>query len=75
MRSRIGHGSRLIISRSYAMASATPPAGVFNVFDRNLKRLQKDRAAADPERSRLTDYVKDRVAANMVDRLLVSHSQ
>jgi hypothetical protein len=62
------------------------------VFDRAVKKAQRDRAASDKvpspsllssydveltgmgetkERSRLTDYVKDEVASNMVDRLLV----
>lgn len=44
----------------------------FIIFDRNVKKLQRDRAASDKIKSRLTDYVKDEVAANMVDRLLVS---
>lgn len=53
-------------------ASASSPASPFIIFDRNVKKLQRDRAASDKERSRLTDYVKDEVAGNMVDRLLVS---
>lgn len=63
--------------RSYATASgvsprfaASSPQSPFAVFDRNLKKLQRDRAASDPARSRLTDYVKDEIAASMVDRLL-----
>lgn len=50
--------------------SASSPAAPFVVFDRQVKRLQRNRAASDKEKSRLTDYVKDEVAANMVDRLL-----
>lgn len=66
-------GSRAYAVPSFAPgASAASPASPFVVFDRRAKLLQRDRAAADPERSRLTDYVKDEVAANMVDRLLVS---
>lgn len=58
--------------RSYAVPSFAPSsASPFQVFDRNLKRSQRDRAAANKERSRLTDYVKDDVAQSMVDRLLV----
>ncbi|GAA5914066.1 hypothetical protein JCM6882_001838 [Rhodosporidiobolus microsporus] len=53
---------------SFAPGSATPSA--FSIFDRDLKRAQRDRAAFDPERSRLTDYVKDETAGVMVDRLL-----
>ncbi|SCV68626.1 BQ2448_747 [Microbotryum intermedium] len=63
--------------RSYATSSFAPgsqgagsPGTPFVVFDRRLKQLQRDRAARNPERSRLTDYIKDEVAANMVDRLL-----
>ncbi|KAI5481487.1 putative methyltransferase c20orf7 mitochondrial precursor [Pseudohyphozyma bogoriensis] len=62
---------------TFATASASTPAASapFVVFDRKAKQLQRDRAATDKacqwaERSRLTDYVKDEVAANMVDRLL-----
>ncbi|CEQ38574.1 SPOSA6832_00017 [Sporobolomyces salmonicolor] len=57
--------------RSYAVPSFAPSsASPFAVFDRNLKRHQRDRAARDKQRSRLTDYVKDEVAQSMVDRLL-----
>lgn len=60
-------------SRSYAVPSFAPSAASpFSVFDRNLKVAQRDRAARNKERSRLTDYVKDDVAQTMVDRLLVS---
>ncbi|GAA5875997.1 hypothetical protein JCM3774_002309 [Rhodotorula dairenensis] len=58
-------------SRSYAVPSFAPSAASpFSVFDRNLKTAQRDRAARNKERSRLTDYVKDDVAQSMVDRLL-----
>lgn len=68
------------LARAYAIPTtsaptrlaASSPASPFTVFDRNLKRAQRDRAASDKERSRLTDYVKDEVAGGMVDRLLVS---
>ncbi|GAA5827968.1 hypothetical protein JCM11251_005671 [Rhodosporidiobolus azoricus] len=53
---------------SFAPGSATPSA--FSIFDRPLKTAQRDRAAANTERSRLTDYVKDETAGVMVDRLL-----
>ncbi|GAA5999950.1 uncharacterized protein JCM10292_003552 [Rhodotorula paludigena] len=57
--------------RSYAVPSFAPSsASPFAVFDRDLKRAQRDRAARHVERSRLTDYVKDDVAQSMVDRLL-----
>ncbi|KAM0756170.1 S-adenosyl-L-methionine-dependent methyltransferase [Meredithblackwellia eburnea MCA 4105] len=50
--------------------SASSPGNPFVVFDRKAKKLQRDRAGSNKEKSRLTDYVKDDVAANMVDRLL-----
>ncbi|GAA5885508.1 hypothetical protein JCM16303_002234 [Sporobolomyces ruberrimus] len=57
--------------RSYAVPSFAPSsASPFQVFDRDLKRSQRDRAAANKTKSRLTDYVKDDVAQSMVDRLL-----
>lgn len=56
-------------SQAAAGSSSSSP---FAVFDRHLKKAQRDRAASNKEASRLADYVKDEVAANMVDRLLVS---
>ncbi|OCH94525.1 S-adenosyl-L-methionine-dependent methyltransferase [Obba rivulosa] len=46
--------------------------GPFQVFDRNAKRFQKDRAAAKEggERSRTVDYVREEVADRMIERLL-----
>lgn len=67
-------------TRSYAVpsfspgASAASPNSPFIVFDRQAKLAQRERAAQDKHRSRLTDYVKDDVAGNMVDRLLVSRA-
>ncbi|CEP12351.1 hypothetical protein [Parasitella parasitica] len=51
--------------RHYA---TTPQA--FHVFDRDAKRLQKDRAAMNVEESRTVDYLKDEIAARVADRLL-----
>jgi len=57
--------------RAYAVPSFAPSsASPFAVFDRDLKRNQRNRAARNVQRSRLTDYVKDDVAQSMVDRLL-----
>ncbi|KAI9300855.1 S-adenosyl-L-methionine-dependent methyltransferase, partial [Cunninghamella echinulata] len=42
----------------------------FQVFDREAKKKQKDRAAYNKEQSRLVDYLKDEVAARVADRLL-----
>jgi hypothetical protein len=65
-------------TRSLAAVSSTFDAragtvGPFQVFDRNTKRLQKDRAASRDggARSRTVDYVRDEVADRMMDRLLV----
>lgn len=64
--------------RSLASASSTfdshvGSVGPFQVFDRNVKRLQKDRAASrdDGARSRTVDYVRDEVADRMMERLMV----
>jgi NADH dehydrogenase [ubiquinone] 1 alpha subcomplex assembly factor 5 len=42
----------------------------FQVFDRHVKQLQKDRAASNAEQSRTVDYLKDEIAARVADRLL-----
>lgn len=55
-----------IARRHYA---AAPQA--FQVFDRKVKCLQKDRAASNVEESRTVDYLKDEIAARVADRLLV----
>lgn len=68
LRSAVRSGARSYAVPSFAPSAASP----FSVFDRNLKVAQRDRAARNKERSRLTDYVKDDVAQSMVDRLLVS---
>ncbi|KAI7827910.1 S-adenosyl-L-methionine-dependent methyltransferase [Kickxella alabastrina] len=53
-------------AREYLDKSTTP----FEVFDRNAKRMQKDRAAARGADSREVDYLKDEVASRVADRLL-----
>ncbi|EMD40369.1 hypothetical protein CERSUDRAFT_110965 [Gelatoporia subvermispora B] len=58
---------------SVASSNINPGSvGPFQVFDRNAKRLQKDRAAARDggKRSRTVDYVRDEVADRMIERLL-----
>ncbi|KAJ7228220.1 S-adenosyl-L-methionine-dependent methyltransferase, partial [Mycena pura] len=57
-----------------AISSASPSAnphtlGPFQVFDRNVKRIQKDRAALQ-EASRTVDYVRDEVADRMMERFM-----
>ncbi|EFX03548.1 methyltransferase type 11 [Grosmannia clavigera kw1407] len=54
--------------RGYASQAGGKP--VFEVFSRRAKWLQKERAAADVETSRQTDYLKDEVAFRLCERLL-----
>ena len=42
--------------------------GAMNVFDRNAKRMQKNRAAVAPDVATY-DYLRDEVAAHIVDRV------
>ncbi|KAL7006104.1 hypothetical protein EMMF5_004442 [Cystobasidiomycetes sp. EMM_F5] len=58
-------------SASTSRQSPIPNPSAYAVFDRNAKKLQKNRAIRrSKELSRLTDYVKDEVAGNLVDRLM-----
>ncbi|MCJ1244081.1 hypothetical protein MMC30_001278 [Trapelia coarctata] len=59
---------RLSTSRHYAVQA--PVAPTLQVFNRHTKYLQKERAAADVETSRKTDYLKDEVANRLCERLL-----
>jgi len=61
---------RIWISRSYAVQAPGNPT--LQIFDRHTKYLQKERAAANVERSRQVDYLKDEVAMRLSERLLVS---
>ena len=69
--------SRLPPLRSLAHFSPsqinTAAQSPFQVFDRQAKRLQKDRAAARDggNRSRTVDYVRDEVANRMIERFIV----
>lgn len=47
--------------------------GPYQVFDRNAKQLQKDKASLREggNRSRTVDYVRDEVAERMIERFLV----
>src|SRR4051812_25790523 len=51
---------RICIARNYAVQ--TPGNPTLQIFSRNTKWLQKERAAADVEHSRKVDYLKDEVA-------------
>ena len=75
----LARNSRLRCIRSYASVSGNAGAnpytvGPFQVFDRRVKKLQKDRAAGrdDGERSRTVDYVRDEISVRMMERFLVS---
>ncbi|EEY15458.1 conserved hypothetical protein [Verticillium alfalfae VaMs.102] len=54
--------------RFYAFQAGGSPT--FQVFNRHTKWLQKERAAADAEASRESDYLKDEVARRLCERLL-----
>lgn len=56
--------------RTYAFQASGAP--VFEVFNRRIKWLQKERAASNVEGSRQADYLKDEVAIRLCERLLVS---
>lgn len=60
---------RIFIERNYAVQAPGNPT--LQVFDRHTKYLQKERAAANVERSRQVDYLKDEVAMRLTERLLV----
>jgi hypothetical protein len=56
--------------RGLATFSSLQP---YTVFDRSLKRIQRDRAALknNGEDSRTVDYLRNEVAERMIERLLV----
>lgn len=51
-----------------ALMSALPPDSPMNVFDRNAKLLQRERAAKDAD-VHLYDYLKDEVGDRLSDRV------
>ncbi|KAG5325720.1 NDUF5 hydroxylase, partial [Pseudoatta argentina] len=51
-----------------ASTSALPPDSPMNVFDRNAKLLQRERAAKDAN-VQLYDYIKDEVGDRLADRI------
>lgn len=62
----------LFYVKKYATTSnQQPKPSVFAVFNRETKKIQRDRASLNVEDSRQVDYLKDEVAYRMVDRLLV----
>jgi len=58
---------------SQASSFTTPGTGVYRVFDREAKRLQRDAAVRREggQRSRTVDYIRDEVADRLMERLLV----
>ncbi|RPB15363.1 S-adenosyl-L-methionine-dependent methyltransferase [Morchella conica CCBAS932] len=63
--------ARLSQRRFLATASNPNAPPTFQVFNRAVKRLQRDRAAANKEASRNVDYLKDEVADRLVERILL----
>ena len=68
----------IISTRSLASVSSSSPinpttVGPFQVFDRNAKRMQKDRAASRDggKRSRTVDYVRNEIADRLIERMQV----
>ena len=55
--------------RSYAAQAVGNVA--LQVFNRNTKYLQRERAATHVEASRQADYLKDEIASRLCERLLV----
>jgi hypothetical protein len=45
----------------------------FQVFNSEIKRHQRNRAALDPEICRKTDYLRDEIAMRLVERFMVLH--
>ncbi|KAG8970593.1 hypothetical protein FRC05_000529 [Tulasnella sp. 425] len=62
--------SRISFKRTYASTLDGSVLSPFRVFDREVKRMQKDRAAAfkDGELSRTVDYVRNEVADRLSER-------
>ncbi|KAK9472411.1 S-adenosyl-L-methionine-dependent methyltransferase [Dipodascopsis tothii] len=64
------------LSQTVAAAAAYEPnANFMQVFNRGVKRIQRDRAAVDVETSREVDYLRDEIADRLVDRLLLISRQ
>jgi NADH dehydrogenase [ubiquinone] 1 alpha subcomplex assembly factor 5 len=56
-------------TRRYAIQA--PGGPTLEIFNRQTKWLQKERAAADVQASRNVDYLRDEVASRLCERLLV----
>ncbi|XP_024890672.1 arginine-hydroxylase NDUFAF5, mitochondrial [Temnothorax curvispinosus] len=74
--SQLLHGKLNLLSPRYnpngacnvASMSTLPPDSPMNVFDRNAKLLQRERAAKDTN-VQLYDYIKDEVGDRLADRI------
>ncbi|KDQ08869.1 hypothetical protein BOTBODRAFT_117885 [Botryobasidium botryosum FD-172 SS1] len=75
---QLSRARNALLTRSFAAHSASSPppnpfaVGPYQVFDRRVKQLQKDRAASREhgERSRTVDYVREAMADRMIERIL-----
>lgn len=73
---RTGLSSFRSSPRRFASITGAPlnltSLGPYQTFDRNVKRIQRDRAAArdDGARSRTVDYVRENVADALIERLM-----
>jgi len=67
------------LTRTFAAISSSSPSpslntvGPYQVFDRNAKQIQRNRAALrnGGKQSRTVDYVREEVADRMMERFLV----
>ncbi|CCX17404.1 S-adenosyl-L-methionine-dependent methyltransferase [Pyronema domesticum] len=69
MSPRIPHHLQRLAARGYASAS-TAHTPAFQVFNRHTKLLQRERAAVNPL-SKTTDYLRDHISNDLVERLLL----
>ncbi|GES85982.1 S-adenosyl-L-methionine-dependent methyltransferase [Rhizophagus clarus] len=58
------------IKKYSTTSNQQPKSSAFTVFNRETKRMQRDRSSINIEESRKVDYLKDEIAYRMVDRLL-----
>jgi hypothetical protein len=67
------HQARVFASVSANSSIGLKSVGPYQVFERNVKRMQKDRTAITDggKRSRTVDYVRDEVAERLLERFLV----
>lgn len=61
--------SSSILRLAAPKSGSSTNTGAYQVFDKHVKRLQKDRAAKNVELSREVSYIRDEVALRMIERL------